>query len=292
MKLCITPSVIILFAVMLLVVGLISAAFILYGRYCAKAIKEGKDDKELTAILKKKYKKAQNSASQACDGYVEFLNLKSKKRKVLSVLSSVFYITVTVLSVLVAVFAVYSRARDGQFFLGNRAYVIIATGSMSQRNEQNPYFSYLSEHPEVPDDMGQIPVSAFVEIKRGDGNYKLYDVVAFTYNGITYLHRIIRISDDGLYTTMGDSNNSSLPFERNMSPDMIIGVYSGKQSLALGKTLTFLKSNIGIITLAAIIAFLFMASIAKTYVTNASAERTRIIAENLDRQNSILGKND
>ena len=288
MKLCITPSVIILIAVMIVVVGLISAAFIVLGRYFAKTIKAGRDDKELTVTLKKKFKKAR----QNCNGYVEFLNLKSKKQKTLSVISSVFYITVTVIAVLVAALAVYSRAREGQFFLGNRAYVIIATGSMSQRNEQNPYFRYLAEHPEVTDDMGQIPVSAFVEIKRGNGNYNLYDVVAFEHRGVTYVHRIIPISEDGLYTTMGDSNNSSLPFEKNMPASMIIGVYSGKQNITLGKILTFLKSNIGIITLAALIAFLFMASIAKTYVTNASAERTRTIAENLDRQNGILGKDD
>lgn len=278
MNFCIIPAAFWLIAVMVIIVGGISAAFIAYGKLNAKAIKEGNEDSALTSALKKKKEKSGFNA-----GYKEFLQYKSKKQKIFNAINTSVYVLITVLSLAIAVFAVVTRSKEGQFFVGDRAYVTIATGSMSRQNEKNPYYSYLLSHPEIENDMGQIPVNTLVEIKRGEGEYKLYDIVAFNYNGVTYLHRIVAITENG-YTTMGDSNSSSLSFERNMPKDMIIGVYEGSQNLFLGLSLTFLKSDIGIITLVALVTVLFMTSIAKTLISNAAEERTALIAQSLDAQ--------
>lgn len=270
------PPAVFLIAAMVLIVGGISAAFIVYAKLSAKAIAEGREDMDLTSSLKKKKAKSGFEG-----GYKEFLRQRRKKEKLLNALATAAYMLITVISLGVAVFAVLTRTRDGQFFIGDRAYVTIATGSMSLQNEKNPYYLYLKEHPEIENDMGQIPVNTLVEIRRAD-EYGLYDIVAFNYNGVTYMHRIVEITENG-YTTMGDSNSVSLSFEKNMPKEMIVGVYGG-QNMFFGLTLTFLKSDIGIITLAAIVAVLFMTSIAKSIIADAEKARTSLLAESLDAQ--------
>lgn len=274
------PGIVIPAIAMVVIVGAMSVIFISVAAYFSKSIKDGGDDKDVTAALRKKYDKYLLTHPDF-SGYEKFLGLKSKRQRVLGVISNIFYITVIVLSVCLGAAAVFFRSRDGQFFIGDTAYMNVITDSMERKNPKNTYYKYLLEHPELENDMGQIPQNTLVSIKKTD-SYELYDIVAYVYRGTTYIHRIVEIDENGLITTMGDSNPASLYFERKMPAERLIGVYGGFKSEFLGYTLTFCKSDIGIVTLVGLVIFLFVADIARSQISNATKARTLIIARELD----------
>lgn len=235
---------------------------ILFKNYYAHQIahiKEGKDDIELI----------DNALYEEQKG-------RSSTRKVVSLVGKV--VSWSLLGVIVVgfSFALYSRFSNNVMMLGNNAYIVIASGSMEERNSANTYL-------DTYDLNNQINTYDMIEICKynSQSEIKPYDVVAFkNKNNVTIVHRIIEIRPDGTYVTRGDSNNVSdtnTQYDGYLKYENIIGRYTGNSIPLIGLFVIFLQSNSGIITIVSIIYCMFMFDHFRSKYEQAINERTDML---------------
>ena len=144
--------------------------------------------------------------------------------------------------------SIYVRSQGDLFYLGDTAYVVIQTGSMEEKNENN---TYLFDN-NLDDQIAPMSLIGVTPIEGEDDLYQ-YDIVGYyNDNDQLIIHRIIAIDvgEDGetLYTLRGDSNLTSSTEERNLTIDQLVCKYNGYSNFGLGLTINYVRSNIGIIT--------------------------------------------
>lgn len=154
-------------------------------------------------------------------------------------------------------FSLITRLTDNTIVIGNTSMIVIATGSMSERNPRNEYLDTYNLY-------NQFDAYDIIEISKYESQdeVQLYDVVAFkNKNDTTIVHRIIEILDDGTYITRGDSNASSdngSHYLTSLSFDKIVGKYTGNHIKLAGIFIIFLQSNSGIITVVSVLYCILM----------------------------------
>ncbi len=144
--------------------------------------------------------------------------------------------------------SIYVRSQGDLFYLGDTAYVVIQTGSMEEKNENN---TYLFDN-NLDDQIAPMSLIGVTPIESED-DLSQYDIVGYyNDNDQLIIHRIIAIDvgEDGetLYTLRGDSNLTSSTEERNLTIDQLVCKYNGYSNFGLGLTINYVRSNIGIIT--------------------------------------------
>ena len=204
-------------------------------------VKEGKDDIDLIDLYIEEEK-----------------NNKSSKKKATRILSKV--LSYSLLLIIVGFFGVslVSRFSNDQILVGDSTLIVIASGSMSKRNEANTYLDTYNLN-------NQFDTYDIIGITRynNQSEVNLYDVVAFKgEDNITYIHRIIDIKEDGTYITRGDSNaiddNVGGLYKNSLKYSSIIGKYNETRIRSIGVFIVFLQSNSGIITIISIIYCMLM----------------------------------
>jgi signal peptidase I len=220
-----------------------SAVFtILYGMFSKKNIEEivqGKKDIEIleTALIEKEWKK-----SKTRKGFKIFAKALTR---ILSAAILLFFIA-----------SIYSKITNNVLSFGDTSALVIATGSMSEKNSAN---AYLSEN-NLDDQFSAGDIILIHSVNEED--LSVYDVVAYknedTNKIIVHRIRLIK-SVDGLthYVTRGDANNVDDSSAGIVFED-IIGVYKDEKANYIGSFVLFLQSNIGIITILSITYCLFM----------------------------------
>ena len=144
--------------------------------------------------------------------------------------------------------SIYVRCQGDLFYLGDTAYVVIQTGSMEEKNENN---TYLFDN-NLDDQIAPMSLIGVTPIESED-DLSQYDIVGYyNDNDQLIIHRIIAIDvgEDGetLYTLRGDSNLTSSTEERNLTINQLVCKYNGYSNFGLGLTINYVRSNIGIIT--------------------------------------------
>lgn len=87
----------------------------------------------------------------------------------------------------------------------------------------------------------------------------LYDIVAYKHDDLIIVHIAINDNSKGYSLTLrGDVNNASLPYERELKEEDIIGVYNGFKNEAFGYTISFLQSYMRIITISLFIVLMLL----------------------------------
>lgn len=186
------------------------------------------------------------------DNVIEETKLeKSKRRKAMRIVGKV--ISYLILGV-VAAFFIYSlvnRFTSGVTMIGDKAMVVIGSGSMSQQNEANTYLKTNNLNNQF-NTYDIIQIQKYKDVDQ----VKLYDVVAYRNDeNIVIVHRVIEIKEtDGTKTfiTQGDSNNASdvgSQYKESLSYDRIVGYYTNFRIQGVGAFIVFLQSNSGIITI-------------------------------------------
>ena len=154
-------------------------------------------------------------------------------------------------------FSVYSRFFNNNLIFGDSGFIVISSGSMSQRNEAN---DYLDEYNLT----NQFDTYDIIGITRYDSieEVKLYDVVAFYgQDDVIYVHRIIEVRDNNTFVTRGDSNaisDTNRLYNGYLTYDKIIGYYNDFRVQLIGVFIVFLQSNSGIITILSVVYCLLM----------------------------------
>lgn len=267
------------FVVAITVIFCMAAAFgilfCLYGKYKLRSIENGLEDGELLPRLEEEFEKEAEEGECAQD----WLERKNGSEKRIRVVMDAVLCFLILLMLSFSAAAIAFRAQGDRFSFGGISYFAIMTGSMEEKNFDNPYYERLPDN--------QIRQYSMIGIKKTDeASLELFDVVAFESGGRVYVHRIVRISEkDGqkLYTTMGDANAGSMTAEINMTFDKIIGRYNGFQSFGLGVLVTYLESNIGIISLLFAFLLLFIIDLCENRINKRYDERMAELAIMLDR---------
>lgn len=210
---------------------------------------------------------------------------KAKKRtKVMRIVHKVF--GYTVLAVLIAGIGVgiYGRATGNAMPLGDTTAIVVASGSMSQKNEANTYL--------VENNLNnQFNTYDIIEIKKynSQDDVKQYDVVAFkNADGTVIIHRIVSLNvveGETCYLTRGDSNNASdngTQYSTFLHYSDIVGYYTGNRVQTIGIAIIFLQSNSGIITILAVLYALLMQDYLRGKYEKVANERTNMLVELLD----------
>jgi len=215
---------------------------------------------------------------------IEELESRSKKKKALRLAAKIASWTLLGIVLVAFGFSLYARLSENQMAFGDTSWIVIASGSMSEKNSANQYLveNDLNNQFDTYDIIRIAKYSSVEEVRQ-------YDVVAFkSKDGTTIVHRIVTISEDmegPTYLTRGDSNSaddSGAFYDGLLHYDDLIGHYTGDRIQALGALPIFLQSNAGIITVVAIAYCLLMFDHYKGKFDGAVVDRTNVLIEVLD----------
>lgn len=201
------------------------------------------------------------------------------RKKALSILKTVLYTLVMAFITMCLVFTVFVRFSQ-KMPNGTKSLMAIATDSMSEKNTNNDYLSGLNN---------QFPAQSIIVLEKVDpSEIKQYDVVAFKLpSGITLVHRVRAIlqNEDGsiTYLTRGDkyaTDDKGI----TLTPDDVVGKYTGKYIPYFGAFVLFLQSASGIVTVIALIFCLVMFDKNTGKISKTQQERTEYLVKELDIQ--------
>ena len=217
-----------------------SAIFtILYRNYTAASVKEvvtGKADIDL--IDECIYNSQKNTI---------------RRREIFATVRSAVFYALLVVFVPVFVFSAISKFNGDVMMFGGRSLMVVASGSMSEKNSANDYLKNYDNQFDTYD----IIILSEVE---NSSKLKKYDVIAFVNDdGINVIHRIVGFdysSGELRYKTRGDSNNADDEYKPSF--DDVIGIYTNKKIDTLGIFVMFFQSYGGMVTIAALIYCLIM----------------------------------
>lgn len=192
----------------------------------------------------------------------------------------------------VAAFFVYSlvnRFTSGVTMIGDKAMVVIGSGSMSQQNEANTYLKTNNLNNQF-NTYDIIQIQKYKDVDQ----VKLYDVVAYRNDeNIVIVHRVIEIKEnDGTKTfiTQGDSNNASdvgSQYKESLSYDRIVGYYTNFRIQGVGAFIVFLQSNSGIITIFCVLYCFGMYEYYSDKYQKSISKRTDFLLNTLPFQRSM-----
>jgi len=212
---------------------------------------------------------------------------KSKSKKVRNIILKI--ISYVILGGIVGVFgySLYGRFTNNIMPFGNSTLIVIASGSMSYKNENNPYVINNSSLDNQFNTYDIIGISKYNDVS----DVNLYDVVAYKSNQNNIIvHRVINIIDINgtrYFETQGDANaskDSGTYYSSYLPFDSIVGYYNNTRIKGLGAFVIFLQSNAGIITIFAIVFCYAMYDFYSGKYKKALEERINLLSTTLDME--------
>ena len=203
--------------------------------------------------------------------------IKSKKRSS-AVKNTLFYIVMTLI-IPIFVFSLINKFQGNTTMMGNSTIMVVASGSMSEKNEANEYLvtNNLNNQFNTYDIIVLEKVPDYFSLRK-------YDVIAFKNDeGINVIHRIVDMTYENgewVYITRGDSNNSNDKYHPKF--DDVIGRYTNKKIAGIGIFVVFFQSAPGIMTVVAMIYVLTMMDRINNKMEKAQQERINHLAEVID----------
>ena len=180
-----------------------------------------------------------------------------KRKKVFSVIRTVLFVIFLAIVVPLFIFSLITRIADGRPVLG-KSFLVVASGSMSELNEENPHHDELAGLEE-PNRFEKYDIIILDKVETPE-ELKRLDIVAYrNEGGFTIIHRIVNIEGHGSdlkLTTCGDANTAEDSYHATFSD--VVGVYRGTRVKGVGIIIMFLQSYSGIITVVALLYCLIM----------------------------------
>ena len=206
-------------------------------------------------------------------------NIKNAKkhRRVFRKIKQVLFWVILALLVPFMLISVYSKIVDGVAMINGHGMIAVASGSMSEKNEANPYLANINNQFNTYD-------MIMLEKVESTNDLQLYDVIAYVNDeGVNIIHRIVgfqQTSSGIRFVTRGDSNNADDEYKPSM--DDVLGEYTGKRIPYIGVFLMFLQSYSGIITVAAVIYCLIMIESMGNKIYDVREDRLAFLQETID----------
>lgn len=202
-----------------------------------------------------------------------------RRRKVMKTIRTIVFYIIMIILVPLFIFSLVNRVQKNVTMIGNKTMMVVASGSMSMKNEANDYLitKNLNNQLNTYDII-------FLEKVNNASDLKLYDIVAYTNDkGINVIHRIKEIRTDGSYVTRGDSNNEDDAYHPKF--DDIIGKYTNFKLNGVGVFVMFLQSYAGIITVVSLVYCLIMIDRTAEKINLVQNKRIKQLEDVIDYSN-------
>ena len=198
-----------------------------------------------------------------------------KKRKATGVAKNVIYYAFLAIIIPIFGLSLYSRIKNNVTKFGDNFVMVVASGSMSFKNEANDYLITNN----LNNQFATYDMIVLAGVKSNSQLHK-YDVIAYRNDkGINVIHRIIEIDySEGeiRYTTRGDSNSATDSYHPKIKD--VIGKYTGKKIPGIGIFIMFFQSYAGIVTILSVVYCSFMISHFNKKLDTATDERRDMLA--------------
>ena len=257
-----------IFALIVTAIGVFSFAAIftiLYLSYAKAHISEIKSGKKDIEILDEVIYERQEKVK--------------RRRKMTGLIRTVIFYVIIITIVPFFIFSIVNRVSGNITMIGNKSVMVIATDSMSYKNEANTYLTTRDNQ------IQQYDLIVLEKVKEKD--IKKYQVIAYRNDkNIIIVHRIVEdpFVKDGKthYITRGDIYDSSKTDEYKPSSDDVVGRYTGKRIAGVGLFILFLQSYAGIITVISLVYCLLMIDRVAGKIDKAQKERVDKLEQALD----------
>lgn len=202
-----------------------------------------------------------------------------KRKKTSSAVKNTLFYVVMTLIIPIFVFSLINKFQGNATMIGNSTVMVVASGSMSERNEANEYLDKYNLN-------NQFNTYDIIVLEKVTNSLALkkYDVIAFKNDdGVNVIHRIVDITIENgewVYITRGDSNNSNDKYHPKYVD--VIGKYSNKRIGGIGIFIVFFQSAPGIMTVVAMVYVLVMMDRINNKMEKAQEERIAHLAEVID----------
>ena len=209
-----------------------------------------------------------------------------RRRKITGTIRTVVFYAIMVVLIPLFIFSLINRFQNNVTMIGNRTVMVVASNSMSYKNEAN---SYLFDDSLGLNNQFNTYDLIILEKVNNETDLKKYDVIAFRNSkGSNTIHRIIDIdysSTPYKYTTRGDIYDEKGTDGEKPTFDKVIGRYTGKRLGGVGMFILFLQSYAGIITVSSLIYCLLMIDRIANKMDKVQEERIKKLEEALEYEN-------
>ena len=201
------------------------------------------------------------------------------RRKVIGLIRTIAFYLIIITILPIFVFSLVNRVMGNVMMIGDKAVMVVATGSMGYKNEANDYLF----NRNLNNQFQQYDIIVLEKVEKSD--IHLYDVIAYKNDKeLNIIHRIISIEPGSTtkYVTRGDIYDSSKTDLYKPVYDDIIGRYTGKRIPGVGIFIMFLQSYAGIITVISLVYCLLMIDRTAEKINKVQQERIDKLEEALD----------
>lgn len=204
--------------------------------------------------------------------------IKKRSKIINDIKNILFYLTMCIV-IPVFIFALISRFTSNAIMIGDKTIMVVASGSMSERHENN---KYLNDY-KLYDQFNKYDIIILEKVDSA-AELKVYDTIAFVNDkGINVIHRIKSIKINGSYETRGDSNGTSDTYNPVFKD--VIGKYTGKKISGIGVFVMFFQSYAGIITIVSLVYCLLMIDRKSEKINKVQEKRVEHLLEALGLSN-------
>lgn len=201
------------------------------------------------------------------------------RRKVIGLIRTIAFYVIIIIVLPIFVFSLVNKVMGNVMMIGDKAVMVVATGSMGYKNEANDYLF----NRNLNNQFQQYDIIVLEKVEKSD--IHLYDVIAYKNDKeLNIIHRIISIEPGSTtkYVTRGDIYDSSKTDLYKPVYDDIIGRYTGKRIPGVGIFIMFLQSYAGIITVISLVYCLLMIDRTSEKINKVQQERIDKLEEALD----------
>ena len=204
--------------------------------------------------------------------------IKRKKKRNKIIKNVIFYLILLIV-IPIFIFSVINRITKNTTMIGNRGIIVVASGSMSERNKANKYLDTYN----LNNQFNTYDI-IFIEKVSETNMPKVHDVISFINDeGITVIHRIreIKVASDGIhYITRGDSNDKDDTYQPVLED--IRGIYTSKRIRGIGAFIMFFQSYSGIITVLSVVYCMIMVDRMSNKINKVQEARVKLLEEIID----------
>ena len=201
------------------------------------------------------------------------------RRKVIGLIRTIAFYLIIITILPIFVFSLVNRVMGNVMMIGDKAVMVVATGSMGYKNEANDYLF----NRNLNNQFQQYDIIVLEKVEKSD--IHLYDVIAYKNDKeLNIIHRIISIEPGSTtkYVTRGDIYDSSKTDLYKPVYDDVIGRYTGKRIPGVGIFIMFLQSYAGIITVISLVYCLLLIDRTAEKINKVQQERIDKLEEALD----------
>ena len=199
-----------------------------------------------------------------------------RRKGIFKMIRTILFYIVLILLIPLFIFSIINKIQGNVTMIHDHAIMVVASGSMSKRNEANDYLDTHSLN-------NQFNTYDIIMLQKKE-DINQYDVIAYKNDkGINVIHRVVKVEEingELTFTTRGDSNNADDKYHPTMKD--VIGVYTNKRIPTIGIFIIFFQSASGFITLFGLCYCLIALDKFNKKIKTAQENRINVIAEFID----------